>query len=410
MNDVQEQVTTVAYLVSRFPKATETFVLRELDAVSRDSRLQLELTSLLAPTEPVIHAAAAPWVERLHQASLKRGAVRTLGFLFREPRRLVRVLTTLVAAHVRHPRRLAHVLAILLASADTAVTMRKLGVDRIHAHFAGNPGMAAWVIKHLVGIPFTVTTHAYDLYRDDQKFLLPVVTSASHVVTISEYNRRFLAGLGLDEDRMSVIHCGVHPDQYGYQPREIPSSGPIKVLCVASLEEYKGHEYLLDAIASSDPQVARMEVSLVGDGSRRSDLEERVRRLGFDDRVTFHGNQPEAVVAELLDAAYIFVLPSVIGSDNRMEGLPVALMESLASGVPTIATNISGVPELIRHRETGLLVEPRDAAQLRAALVEIVDDPQAAVERAARGRALVEASFDVSQSAELMASLLSRAA
>jgi colanic acid/amylovoran biosynthesis glycosyltransferase len=143
----------------------------------------------------------------------------------------------------------------------------------------------------------------------------------------------------------------------------------------------------------------------VGDGPRRQPLEALVRLLGLQNRVRFHGPLPEPAVLDLLERADLFVLPSVIASDGTMEGLPVVLVEALAAGVPVVATRISGVPELIRDGETGLLAEPGRADDLRRAMSRLLADPSAARRRAEAGRTLVEQNHDGRRSAEVLARL-----
>lgn len=183
--------------------------------------------------------------------------------------------------------------------------------------------------------------------------------------------------------------------------RAIPSDGPVTAACVATLEEKKGHAVLLAALASS-PRLDRMELELVGDGPLRADLERQAAALGLSGRVRFRGSLTEAEVAEVLARAHIFVLPSIIAPDGQMEGLPVALMEALASGLTAVSTRQSGIPELIRDGETGYLAEPGDPNDLARALERALTgdiDP-------AKGRALVEEEFDIRSTADRMYELL----
>jgi glycosyltransferase involved in cell wall biosynthesis len=203
-----------------------------------------------------------------------------------------------------------------------------------------------------------------------------------------------------------VVHCGVDPQAWPARPRAAPAQGPVRALCVASLEEKKGHRVLLRALAGADGSLGRVELDLVGPGALRGELEALARALGLGDRVRFHGALPEPHVAALLGRADLFVLASVVERSGFMEGIPVALMEALAAGVPVVATRLSGVPELVRDGDTGLLAEPGDAASLRAALERAIGDPDAALRRAVAGRALVEREFDAVAGAARIAELI----
>ena len=179
----------------------------------------------------------------------------------------------------------------------------------------------------------------------------------------------------------------------------------MRAVCVASLQEYKGHHVLLEALADGGPVLDRIRLELVGEGPLRGRLEELARRLGIGARVSFRGGLTEPQVAAALDAADLFVLPSVVAANGQMEGVPVALMEALACGLPTVASRLSGVPELVRDGETGVLAEPGDVGSLREALRVTISDPVAARRRAEAGRSLVESEFELRRSAGRLAAL-----
>jgi glycosyltransferase involved in cell wall biosynthesis len=396
----------IAYLVSRFPHVTETFVVRELNGVDTAADLEIELFSLFpAAAGTTVHTAARRWVPGLHRGSAL-GAVRgPAWWLVRRPRALLGAVALVARAFARDPRRLGRSLLTLAIAGDHARAMRRHGVEHVHAHFANYPALAAWTVARLAGPTYSFTAHAHDLFRD-QSFLPRLVADARFVVTISQFNRAFLAPYNPAGTPVHVVHCGVDPAAWPARPRGTPAQGPVRALCVASLEEKKGHRVLLHALAGAGPRLARVELDLVGPGALRAELEALTRELGLGDRVRFHGSLPEPDVAALLDRADLFVLASIVERTGFMEGIPVALMEALATGVPVVSTRLSGIPELVRDGETGLLAEPGDAASLRAALERAIADPAASQRRAVAGRALVEREFDVLASAARMAQLI----
>jgi glycosyltransferase involved in cell wall biosynthesis len=146
-------------------------------------------------------------------------------------------------------------------------------------------------------------------------------------------------------------------------------------------------------------------LELVGDGPERDRIVERARERGVAERVSLLGAlSAENVRARLADAR-AFALPSIRLPSGRMEGIPVALMEAMASGVPVVATRISGIPELVQHDVTGLLVEPHDPAGLAAALDSLLSDETLAAELALNGRRLVEGSFNLEVEARRLGDL-----
>jgi glycosyltransferase involved in cell wall biosynthesis len=387
----------VAYLVSRFPTVAETFVLREFSAVAEE--VELELHSLFPPVpEGVVHPAALPWVPRMQRPGAGEG-VRALAYwLARRPLRTAAVLGAVVAGHARRPRVLVRALATVPLAAAHARRFRAERIDHVHAHFATYPTLAAWVAHRLTGTPYSFTPHAHDLFVH-QSMLARKAADAAFVVAISEFNRRFL----IEHARapaIHVVHYGVNPDRFAFRVR--PERSPPRIACVARLVPYKGHSILLRAVADAPPPLAGATLELVGDGELRESLEQEAARLGV--RANFHGSVPEAAVAEVLDAVDAFALPSVIAPDGDMEGIPNALIEALAAGLPAVSTRQSGVPELIRDGETGYLAEPGDVEGLRDALVRALteDDP---ARRARAGRALVESEFNTRGSAHRLVEL-----
>jgi glycosyltransferase involved in cell wall biosynthesis len=388
----------VAYIVSRFPATSETFVLRELGGVAAE--VEVELHALFpSPRGEVVHPDAERWLPELVRPGVGEGVVALARWLVRRPMRTLAVIGSVVAAHARHPRVLVRALVTLPLAAAHATRLGR--VDHVHAHFATYPALAAWIAHRLTGVPYSFTAHAHDLFIH-QAMLARKAADAAFVVAISDFNQRFL--LERAAATVHVVHCGIDPARFAFAVRPVEKAAP-RLLCVARLLEQKGHDVLLRALVGAPG--ARLD--LVGDGPLRGRLEAEVARLGLGDRVRFHGAVPEPEVAALLAAADVFVLPSVIAPDGDMEGIPIVLMEAMAAGVPAVATRQSGVPELIADGETGYLAEPGDVDGLRAALGRALSerDPDA---RARAARAFVEAEFDQHRSARRMVELFSGAA
>lgn len=395
----------IAYLVSRFPANTQTFVVRELNAVTDGyPDLSVELHSLFPPFDSLLHASAGRWMDSLQRPSLPEALGSTLWWAARRPLRLAGSFLEVARRCRRSPGILVRSLATLPLAAAQARRMRRDGIDHVHAHFASYPALSAWLIGRLAGIPYSFTAHAYDLFVD-QSTLATKVAGAKFVVTISEYNRRFLKQYGGDsQSPVQIVHYGIDASQYAFEHHRIPAEGRIRTLCVAALQEKKGHAVLFEAIARGGPELDRLSVDLIGDGELREELEAKVHELGLEDRVRFHGRQEESVVREMLAASDLFVLPSLQAADGQMEGLPNALIEALASGLTAVSTRLSGTPELIREGETGLLAEPGDPESLAAALRRAISGPPIDADR---GRRLVESEFNVDASAQQMHELLS---
>ena len=169
--------------------------------------------------------------------------------------------------------------------------------------------------------------------------------------------------------------------------------------CVGTLHEVKGQRHLIEAAALLVERGIDLEITFIGDGPDRAELEARVAELGLGTRVTFAGQRRRAEVLERLAATDVLVAPSVPTAEGKREGLPVVLIEALAAGVPAVASDLSGIPELVETDVTGILVPPGDAPAIADALERLARDPALRARLAAGGRARVAAEFDLDANA-----------
>lgn len=392
----------IAYLVSRFPHVSETFIVRELDAVAQREGIEIELLSLYPPVSRTVHPLAEKWVPHLRRPRATEAARAILYWLPRKPLTLLAAVAMVVRGYARRPPSLLRALATLPLAAAHARVLQRARIDHVHAHYATYPALAAWLCRRLTRVPYSITVHAHDIYIE-QSLLREKLRDARFVVAISRFNQGFLKPFIDDSDTpLHVVHCGIDTAAYTFTERV--RRGPPTALCVASLQEYKGHQVLLEALTAEGLEDLRLD--LVGEGPLRHELESRARKLGVADRVRFRGGLKEHEVAEALADADMFVLPSIIAPSGQMEGLPVALMEAMAAGVPVVSTRVSGIPELVRDGDTGLLAEPGDAAALAAVMRRTLRDAAGARERARAARRLVEREFDIRDTAAQLAQLL----
>jgi len=394
----------VLYVVTRFPAVTETFVTGEWLALCE--RFRMQLVALRRGHEAPVHPETRRVMPRVRFAGmLHPGAVAAhLAWLALRPRTYLSVLVAVLRAALRFSLVEAAKEAVVFVKAVAmARTAERDGVDHLHAHFASHAATAAWIVHRLTGIPFSFTAHANDL------FVAPVLldrktSDARFVIAISEYNRRVLLEGSSNGCRVEVVHCGVDSDRFRW--RGLGGRDPDRVVCVASLFPKKGHADLVDALALLAERRPGIVLDLVGEGPERERILRRARERGVSPRVSVLGARSSEEVRERLTAARVFALPSVRLPSGRMEGIPVALMEAMASGVPVVATRLSGVPELVQDGVTGLLVEPGDPRALAAALARVLEDDALSAELAARARRQVERSFSLAVESKRVGDLL----
>lgn len=384
----------VAYLVSWFPAVTETFVLDEVLEL-RARGVEVDVLPLFGSRGGEVHAGwrALRRCTHPHRSLSWELLSAQLHWLRRRPGVLLRAWAEALLRTAPSRKLLVRSPVVLLKGALLARRLEAMGVRHVHAHWATHPALAAWLVNALTGIGYSFTAHAHDLYVD-RAMLREKVAAARFVVTISELNRRLIqAECGPPAaGKVHVVRCGVDLDAFAPRPRRLPEVPTFA--CVASLREYKGHGVLLDALGLLRARGTFVRAVLVGDGELRRPLEARIAREGLGDRVELRGALPHEAIPEVLATSTAMVLPSVTSRDGQMEGIPVALMEAMAAGVPVVATRLSGIPELVHDGRTGLLVPERDPEALAAALERLAADPALGARLAQAARQTVRDEFD----------------
>ncbi len=403
--EARSEPLTVAYVMSRFPKLTETFILAELEAMDR-AGVRVELHPLLRQTGEPVQPAAERWVERAHYLPfLSLPILRSQWTFLRDPRRrrrYVRALLDMVRGTWRSPNFLLGGIGIFPKTVHSSLAMVDEGVVHVHCHFANHPALAGWLIHRLVGIPYSFTAHGSDLHVD-RTMLATKVAEAAFVVTISRDNQALIestAGAPAS-GKVDVIHCGVDPA--AFSPVERAIDGPLRIVAVGTLHEVKGQAHLIDACQLLVERGVDVTCRFIGDGPDRDALSARIAEHGLAGRVTLAGRMTsDAVAAELADAD-VLAAPSVPTRGGKREGIPVVLMEAMAAGLPVVASRLSGIPELVTDGVDGLLVAPGDAVALADALARLAADPALRARLGAAGRATVLREFDVDRNAAQLA-------
>lgn len=365
-------------MMSRFPKITETFILYEMLAAEA-AGARVEIFPLRREKTKKMHPEAVDFVDRAHFVPLMSPEIVRDNFhmLLTHPLLWFGTLWTIVRANLGCRRFFVGALLVFPKCVTLARRMKQLKVDHIHAHFASHPAAAAWIIHQFSGIPYSFVAHGSDLHRD-RHMLSEKVRDAAFVVAISNYNRQIILNdTGKQHsDKVKVIHCGVNPEDFRPVEQRMAAinSDVLNVLCIGTLHEVKGQTYLIDAVKTVTENGVQLKLHLVGDGPDQEMLERQVAETGLTDVVIFDGRCDRHEIIQLLQTADILVTPSVPTADGRREGIPVVLMEGMASAVPVISSRLSGIPELVQHEVNGLLTEPGDTAAIAAALLRLCND------------------------------------
>lgn len=398
----------VAYVMSRFPKLSETFVLEEIRAVEQ-AGVHCELFPLIREQGTVPVSGSDDYVRRAHyQPALSlRITMSALAWLFERPVRVVSTVALALRGVIGSRKFTIGLVGLLPKTMHNARVARTMGIDHVHAHFAHHPALAAWIIHRLTGIPYSFTAHGHDV-QVDRRMLCRKVEDSAFAVTISEHNRALMVDTCPGQaDRIDVLHTGVDTRRLTPDLTQCPTEGPwspgrVRILSVGRLEPVKGHAVLVDAARRAVGRGIDLDVVIVGEGPQHDALEQRIAARDLRGRVRLFGPKPHDEVLALMRSADVVVLPSAPTSDGRVEGIPVVLMEAMSLGTPVAASRLPGVVELLGP-DHPLLFPPGDANGLADAIARLAEDATFAAELAASGRARVLRSFDIHLTAESLA-------
>jgi glycosyltransferase involved in cell wall biosynthesis len=385
--------TPIAVLLSRFPSVTETFILREIIEMERQGQ-PVRLAPMLRESPPVIHEAAKPWIERALYTPFLDGRILLANAraLLRNPARYLWLLARLIGGTINAPNVLVRTLAVFPKSVFLAQVLEREGVRHIHAHYATHPSTMALIMVALSKMTFSFTVHAHDI-QVNRALLRWKLRETEFVRSISAFNKKFLEGLYPDESRgkIDVIHVGIETHVYGADP---PTTN--KIVCVAAHKPYKGLPYLIEACRILRHEGLDVACDIIGEGPMHDQLAAMIRQRDLPN-VRLTGPRTEEEVARMMAEASLFVLPSIVAPDGQTEGIPVSLMEAMAAGRAVVSTTVSGIPELVEHGVSGLLVPPNDARALAGAIRELLSDPMRARRMGELGREKVRAEFTLSE-------------
>ncbi len=389
----------VGYVVKRFPRASETFIAQEVLELERQG-WRVTIFTLWENDVAAQHA----WLDDL-QADIVHCGDGTLSdswkWLHRrsaesdaDPR-----FELAVAEAFRYPdRRGRHRFREGITVARAALDA---GVEHLHAHFANDPAFVTYLAHLACGLPFSFTAHAKDLYAKalPEEMLRRIVERSAFAVTVTEDNRRHLADVlgGRLSGKILRLHNGVDLSEIDVCERDGRRFG---VVTVARLIEKKGVDTLIEALGLLHRKTIPFEATIIGDGPERAALEAQAEAEAIGDRCRFTGWLPHEEVIEQLRLHDVCVLPARVAANGDRDALPTVLLEAMATGMPVVSTPVGGIPEIVEHQRTGLILPAERPVPLAEALAELAARPgvRASMGRAARDRAVQR--FDLAANVE----------
>lgn len=395
----------ICFFLHRFPELSQTFVLNQV-LWFLDRGHDVQVIAARAGEHSYLHHAVLD-AEAKHAIRLRTTYSRMPESMFF---RVASAPAALLQVLGRRPGALKQALAVrrfgwfaltgtLLHSARPLLGTPR-DFDAIIAHF-GPEGVVADALRQMKLIcgPLVTFFHGYDLTlaprsagRDMYRSLF---ASGDRFLAISSHGADRLRELGADPSRTQVHHMGVSVARF--RPRTNRSDGPgaLRVLSVGRLVAKKGFADGIDAVVSAIRAGLAVEYRIIGAGPERESLRRRIREAGLGEAIQLLGPLGDEAVADALQEADVLLAPSITTPEGDHEGIPMVLMEALASGVPVVATVHGGIPELVQDGVSGLLVREHDTESAAAALHRLAVDSMSRLQMGASGRARVALDFNV---------------
>lgn len=402
----------VAYLCHEYPKLTETFVYREIEVV-RALGMNVAVFAMKKPSDVEKIECGRELVSKAYYLppdfSFPFLTAQIRQFM-KNPLRYFSILLKLLSVGGRKSAmRLVVRIGFFLRGALLADLLQKRkDILLLHCPYTGDEIVCAHTASRLSGVPLSFTLHApFHLYKGSP-LLKRQALDAVFISAISEDARNRLIDLAGEniEEKIKVIHCGIDTPAIRIAGKPTKSN---KIVSAGSLVKIKGHDILIRAVKLLVQEGYVLECEIIGEGPQRKKLEKLINELGVNDIVRLAGAKPQTYVYNALKESAIFVLSSRVDEEGDRDGVPVVLMEAMASGRPCVSTKVSGIPELVIDGKTGILVEQDNPHELAQAIRKILENHQLAENMGKAGRERVEKAFSLDKQARLMREEFERA-
>lgn len=382
----------IAYLTGMYPRATDTFIQREV-SVLRQKGIEVYTFSVRRPgDEHIVGPEQKTEREQTFYILPPNPITLVLShliLLFTSPGRYLKALALAWSTNQPGLRGTLYQLFYFAEAGLLAQQIRAKQIQHLHNHIADSCCTVAMLAAELGGFTFSFTMHGPYIFFEPYRWRIDEKIKRSlFVICISHFCRSqgMLFAPTETWNRLHIVHCGVDPALFNVVSHNQLGK---RLLYVGRLSAAKGLPVLLESLAmlkSSHPEIF---LTVVGDGEDRAELEQMTAGLELNDNVKFVGYKSQAEVREYMQETDVFVLPSFA------EGVPVSLMEAMAAGVPVVTTQIAGVSELVENGVSGYIVPPGDVITLAERIKILLTEPQLRTQFGAAGREKVEKEFNL---------------
>jgi colanic acid/amylovoran biosynthesis glycosyltransferase len=389
----------IAFIVSTFPKLSETFILSQITGLldmghdvrvfseyrnTKEDKVHPDVLKYRLMDRTKYFITPENWLERA--ASAGRLAARNLST---GPLELLKSVNFLKLGKKALSLKVLHLIAPMIGSR----------FDIIHSHFGLNGALAIYL--KLMGVPgrYLTTFHGYDVnslpHKASPGYYRELFSHGDRFTSNTDYTRRRAVALGCDEKKITILPVGLDIRKFGFRPRQLAPGEPVRLLTIGRLVEKKGHKYALKAVKELSDKGFDIRYSIAGDGPEKDRLQGLASSLGLTKKVEFLQDINEQEALELYSNCHIFVLPSVTSADQDREGQALVLQEAQATGMPVVSTRHNGIPEGVLDGVSAFLVPERDHRRLAEKIEYLIERPSSWPVMGEAGRKFVEGKYDI---------------
>lgn len=387
----------IGYVLKEYPCSSETFIVNEIIS-HEEAGEEIEIFSLRPPTEThfqrILSRVRAP-------VNYLPISIRAKDFweALRETQRAVPKGSKFPAMSGAHYKDVYQ--ALLLSQ-----MIIKKNIQRLHVHFASTAATVAQLAASITGIPFTFTVHCKDIFHEgvDHLGLKRKLHDAQAVVTVSDSNVQYLCKkFKVAADKVKRVYNGLNLSMFPFQA---PKENQVKIVAVGRFEPKKGFSSLIEACAILADRGIEVKCEIIGSGPLEDELRQKINFFDLHNFVKISTGRSQKETSSAVQNAGIFVAPCIQATNNDIDGIPVELLQAMALGTACLATNATGMPEVIKEGETGCLVPQKNAEALADALQTLMNDHQLRFRLARGARDLVELEFDSTRTTHQLREIL----
>jgi glycosyltransferase involved in cell wall biosynthesis len=411
----------IGYLLRSYPRLSQTFVLNEILALEQIG-VSIQIFALTNPREKVVQmqvdqvqAPVQYLDEDIQPRSLRNMLNENAQIAWLHFKGYLRSLVYIAAnngideGYTASNRWECFLQAVHLIY-RLVLNERRTGkkIDHLHAHFAHDPALIAYLVHSISGIPYSFTAHARDLFQVPEKVLTDRIREARAVITCCRANLDYLNQMAPSErSKFSLIYHGVNLKDF--QPLSISDGGAAPkgplILSIGRLVEKKGFQDLLQALFIVKSRGESFQCAIYGDGPLAQQLREWIDEHGMTEEVKLNGDRTQQELINVYQNATLFILTPVQTEDGDRDGIPNVLVEAMAVGLPVITTAVSGIPELVENNRTGLLYQSHDVEGISSGIIELLRNAEKRKQFGSEASKKVMEQFDITQAAKRLKTL-----